>query len=35
MKKIMILLVILPFLVYFLLDRYILWIQEYEMPRFE
>ena len=34
-KKIMILLVILPFVVYYLLDRFILWMHEYEMPRFE
>ena len=32
MKKIMILLVILSGLVYYVPDRYILWMQEYEMP---
>jgi len=31
MKKIMILLVILSGLVYFVLDRYVLWMQEYEI----
>ena len=32
-KKIMVLLVILPFVVYYLLDRFVLWMQEFEIPR--